>query len=84
MDYMSRRNILTAATADGSLPAVTAAHAQSSEPLPEPQRPGRGGTDPVRAISGGTGKILICSCRRLPITAPCQTCVSHFPMRICG
>ena len=46
MDYMSRRNILTAATAGGLLTAVTAARAQSTEPLPEPQRPGRGGTDP--------------------------------------
>jgi oxalate decarboxylase len=46
MDYMSRRNILTAATAGGVLTAVTAARAQSTEPLPQPQRPGRGGTDP--------------------------------------
>ena len=46
MNSMSRRNVLTAATAGGLLTAVTAAHAQSGEPLPEPQRPGRGGTDP--------------------------------------
>ena len=46
MDYMSRRNILTAATAGGVLTAVTAARAQSTEPLSQPQRPGRGGTDP--------------------------------------
>ena len=84
MDYMSRRNILTAATAGGLLTAVTAARAQSTEPLPEPQRPGRGGTDPGPRNLGRDRQILICSCRRLPITAPCQTCVSHFPMRICG
>ena len=46
MDYMSRRNILTAATAGGVLTAVTAARAQSTEPLSQPQRPGHGGTDP--------------------------------------
>ena len=46
MNSMSRRNVLTAATAGGLLTAVTAARAQSTEPLPEPQRPGRGGTDP--------------------------------------
>jgi oxalate decarboxylase len=45
MDYMSRRNILTAATAGGVLTAVTAARAQSTEPLSQPQRPGHGGTD---------------------------------------
>ena len=46
MNSMSRRNVLTAATAGGLLTAVTAAHAQSTEPLPQPQRPGHGGTDP--------------------------------------
>jgi len=46
MNSMSRRNVLTAATAGGVLTAVTAARAQSTEPLPQPQRPGRGGTDP--------------------------------------
>ena len=46
MNSMSRRNVLTAATAGGLLTAVTAARAQSTEPLSQPQRPGHGGTDP--------------------------------------
>ena len=46
MNAISRRNVLTTATAGGLLTAVTAAHAQSGEPTPQPQRPGHGGTDP--------------------------------------
>jgi oxalate decarboxylase len=46
MDSISRRNML-AATAVGSLLTVTtAATAQTGQPIPQPQRPGAGGTDP--------------------------------------
>jgi len=46
MNPISRRNVLTAAAAGGLLTAATAATAQSGEPVPQPQRPGHGGTDP--------------------------------------
>jgi oxalate decarboxylase len=45
MKPMSRRSMI--ATAAGTvLTAATAAHAQTNSSVPEPQRPGRGGTDP--------------------------------------
>src|SRR4051812_32204366 len=46
MDPMSRRNVLTVAAAGGLLTAATAAGAQTTLPIPQPQRPGHGGTDP--------------------------------------
>jgi oxalate decarboxylase len=47
MNPISRRNVLTAAAAGGGLlTAATIASAQSDEPVPQPQRPGHGGTDP--------------------------------------
>jgi oxalate decarboxylase len=46
MDLISRRRMLAAAAAGGVLTAATAASAQTSEQAPQPQRPGRGGTDP--------------------------------------
>src|SRR2546429_7403564 len=47
MNPISRRNVLTAAAAGGGLlTAATIASAQSGEPVPQPQRPGHGGTDP--------------------------------------
>src|ERR1700721_1102104 len=46
MNPISRRNALTAAAAGSLLTAATIARAQSSEPVPQPQRPGHGGTDP--------------------------------------
>ena len=47
MNSISRRNVLTAAAAGGGmLTAATIAAAQSSQPVPQPQRPGHGGTDP--------------------------------------
>src|SRR6266700_188267 len=47
MNPISRRNVLTAAAAGGGLlTAATIAGAQSNEPVPQPQRPGHGGTDP--------------------------------------
>jgi oxalate decarboxylase len=45
MDPISRRNLLAASAAGGLLTAANAAAAQSG-PAPQPQRPGRGGTDP--------------------------------------
>src|SRR5947209_3132747 len=45
MNPISRRNALTAAAAGSLLTAATIARAQSSDPVPEPQRPGHGGTD---------------------------------------
>jgi hypothetical protein len=46
MDPISRRNMLAAAAASGLLTAATTASAQTSGAVPQPQRPGRGGTDP--------------------------------------
>jgi oxalate decarboxylase len=45
MNPISRRNVLAASAAGGLLTAANAAAAQSG-PVPHPQRPGRGGTDP--------------------------------------
>src|SRR6202049_4606182 len=45
MDTISRRNVITAA-GGGLLLATTAATAQTGEPVPQPRRPGHGGTDP--------------------------------------
>jgi oxalate decarboxylase len=45
MDDMSRRTVL-AATAAGSLFAATRASAATGDTIPQPQRPGHGGTDP--------------------------------------
>jgi oxalate decarboxylase len=41
---ISRRNMLAASAAGGILTAATVAGAQTG-PVPQPQRPGRGGTD---------------------------------------
>src|SRR6202050_2490308 len=41
---ISRRNVLAATAAGGVLAAATVA--QAAETIPEPQRPGQGGTDP--------------------------------------
>jgi oxalate decarboxylase len=45
MDDLTRRTLLTA-TAAGGLLAATTAGAQTNEAVPQPRRPGRGGTDP--------------------------------------
>ena len=45
MNPISRRNVLATAAA-GSLLAAASSDAQTVKPLPEPRRPGRGGTDP--------------------------------------
>jgi len=44
MDPISRRNLLGATAAGGLLTAAAVAGAQTG-PVPQPQRPGRGGTD---------------------------------------
>jgi oxalate decarboxylase len=46
MDPVSRRKVLTMTAAGGFVAAATAASAQPGEGAPQPQRPGRGGTDP--------------------------------------
>jgi oxalate decarboxylase len=46
MNAISRRTMLAATTAGGLLAATSAANAQPGGPDPQPQRPGRGGTDP--------------------------------------
>src|SRR6202171_1212768 len=43
---VTRRTLLSATAAGGFLPAVNAAGAQTNEAVPQPQRPGHGGTDP--------------------------------------
>jgi oxalate decarboxylase len=45
MDDVTRRTLL-AATAAGGFLAAASAGAQTAEPIPQPQRPGHGGTDP--------------------------------------
>jgi oxalate decarboxylase len=46
MDEVTRRTILAATAAGGVFTAARAAGAQTGEPIPQPQRPGHGGTDP--------------------------------------
>jgi oxalate decarboxylase len=46
MDDVTRRTLLAATAAGGILAAATAAGAQTGEPVPQPLRPGQGGTDP--------------------------------------
>jgi oxalate decarboxylase len=46
MDEITRRTLLAATAASGVLTAVTTAGAQTSDPAPQPQRRGEGGTDP--------------------------------------
>ncbi len=46
MDDVTRRTLLAATAAGGVLAAATAASAQTGESVPQPQRPGHGGTDP--------------------------------------
>jgi oxalate decarboxylase len=46
MDEVTRRTILAATAAGGVFTAARAAGAQTGEPVPQPQRPGHGGTDP--------------------------------------
>lgn len=45
MDAISRRKMLAAAAAGGLLTTTAIAHAQTADAIPQPQRPGRGGTD---------------------------------------
>src|ERR1700737_552761 len=45
MDPISRRNMLAATAAGGLMTAASVARAQSGAPIPQPQRPGFGGTD---------------------------------------
>jgi oxalate decarboxylase len=45
MDSISRRKMLAATAAGGLLTTTTIAQAQSADAIPQPQRPGRGGTD---------------------------------------
>src|ERR1700693_5557584 len=46
MDDVTRRTILAATAVGGVFTAARAAGAQTGEPIPQPQRPGYGGTDP--------------------------------------
>src|ERR1700738_5564943 len=46
MDDVTRRTLLAATAAGGIFAAAKAAGAETSEPVPQPQRPGHGGTDP--------------------------------------
>jgi oxalate decarboxylase len=46
MDEVTRRAMLTATAAGGVLTLASAGNAQTTEPIPQPQRPGHGGTDP--------------------------------------
>ena len=45
MSSISRRHVLTVAAAGGLITAATAAGAQTGPAIPQPQRPGAGGTD---------------------------------------
>ena len=47
MDFISRRHMLAATAAGGLLTTAALAHAQTAGGgIPQPQRPGAGGTDP--------------------------------------
>jgi oxalate decarboxylase len=46
MDSISRRKVLAATAAGGLLTAASVAGAQTGEGVPQPRRPGHGGTDP--------------------------------------
>jgi oxalate decarboxylase len=46
MDDVTRRTLLAATAAGGVIAAAGAAGAQTDQPVPQPQRPGHGGTDP--------------------------------------
>ncbi len=46
MDEVTRRAMLATTAAGGVLTLASAANAQKAEPIPQPQRPGHGGTDP--------------------------------------
>src|SRR5262245_65376534 len=46
MPFLSRRIMLAATAAGGILTAATVANVQTNESIPQPQSPGRGGTDP--------------------------------------
>src|SRR5258708_35210750 len=46
MDDITRRTILAATAAGGFFAVATGAGAETSEALPQPQRPGHGGTEP--------------------------------------
>lgn len=46
MDEVTRRAMLAATAAGGVLTLASAADAQTAAPMPQPQRPGHGGTDP--------------------------------------
>jgi oxalate decarboxylase len=46
MDLISRRQMLVATAASGLLTTTAAAQGQSPDAIPQPQRQGRGGTDP--------------------------------------
>src|SRR6202043_3720000 len=46
MDSISRRNMLAATAAGGLVTAASVAAAQTVESIPQPRRPGHGGTDP--------------------------------------
>jgi oxalate decarboxylase/phosphoglucose isomerase-like protein (cupin superfamily) len=43
---ISRRDVLAVAAAGGALSAATVAQAQTAPPMPQPTRPGKGGTNP--------------------------------------
>jgi oxalate decarboxylase len=45
-DLLSRRSLLAATAAGGLITAANAAQAQSGDAMPEPRRPGRGGSNP--------------------------------------
>ena len=60
MKRISRRNML--ATTGGLLTAAAVARAQTGELIPQPRRPGRGGTDP-----GPRGAALASQRRRMAV-----------------
>ena len=61
------------------LTAVTAAGAQTNEPLPQPMRPGHGGTDPGPRNLARDSRIPICWFRLPPIRARFPICASRSP-----
>ncbi len=84
MKPISRRDMLAATAAGGVVTAASAALAQTGEPIPQPRRGGRGGTDPgPRNLMRDQQNpdLLVPPSTDL---ARCRTCASHFPTRTCG
>ena len=86
MDSISRRNMLAATAAGGLLTAASVAAAQTVEGIPQPQRPGQGGTDPGprNLMREGQNPDVIGGGRHEHVRVRCRTCAFPSPTRVRG